>query len=311
MSISPNVPTPQESYHYESNTGTPRWIAVLFGVLIVAVLALGYMGHSAQSQLQTDLAKAQDQNKVLGDLLKEANGRLADLKANMEVTQQKVGLTQAELARARSRAEAIQKEQQASDQKLATQLSAYQQESTQKIGEVATNLGGTQKDLDATKTDLESTKGKLERATGDMGVMSGLIAHNRDDLEELKRRGDRNYYEFKVAKSKTPQRVGPVQVTLNKVDQKKAKYTMTVFVDDRSIEKKDKTAGEPVQFYLKGASRMAPYEIVVFDVGKNDINGYLSTPKDAGSGGSSASTPAPAPAAAPASAPADASKPQS
>jgi hypothetical protein len=307
MSISPNVPTPQESYHYES-TGTPRWIAVLFGVLIVAVLVLGYIGHSAQAQLQADLTKAQDQNKVLGDLLKEANGRLADLKANMEVTQQKVGLTQAELAKTRSRAETILKEQQASDQKLSTQLTAVQQESAQKIGEVATDLGGAKKDIESTRSDLEATKGKLDRATGDMGVMSGLIAHNRDDLEELKRRGDRNYYEFKVSKSKTPQRVGPVQITLSKLDQKKAKYTMTVFVDDRSIEKKDKTAGEPVQFYLKGASRMAPYEIVVFDVGKNDINGYLSTPKDAGSGGSSAAPPATTPAQAPA---ADATKPQS
>jgi predicted nucleic acid-binding Zn-ribbon protein len=308
MSISPNVPTPQESYHYESNTGTPRWIAVLFGVLVVAVLVLGYMGHSAQTQLQADLTKAQDQNRILGDLLKEANGRLADLKANMEVTQQKVGLTQAELAKTRSRAEAIQREQQASDQKLASQLTAVQQESTQKIGEVATDLGGAKKDIESTRSDLEATKGKLERATGDMGVMSGLIAHNRDDLEELKRRGDRNYYEFKVSKSKTPQRVGPVQVTLNKVDQKKAKYTMTVFVDDRSIEKRDKTAGEPVQFYLKGASRMAPYEIVVFDVGKNDINGYLSTPKDAGPGGGSTAAPTATPAQAPAAA---ASKPQS
>jgi hypothetical protein len=300
MSISPNVPTPQESYHYES-TGTPRWIAGLFGVLIVAVLVLGYMGHSAQAQLQADLTKAQDQNKLLGDLLKESNARLADLKANMEVTQQKVGLTAAELAKTKSRAEAIRKEQQDSDQKLSTQLTQVQQESTQKIGEVATNLGGAKKDIESTRSDLETTKGKLDRATGDMGVMSGLIAHNRDDLEDLKRRGDRNYYEFKVAKSKTPQRVGPVQLTLNKVDQKKAKYTMTVFVDDRSIEKRDKTAGEPVQFYLKGAARMTPYEIVVFDVGKNDINGYLSTPKDAGSGAAPAATPPPA-AAAPAAA---------
>jgi hypothetical protein len=109
-----------------------------------------------------------------------------------------------------------------------------------------------------------------------------------------------------VSKSKTPQRVGPVQVTLNKADQKKGKYTMTVFVDDRSIEKKDKTAGEPVQFYLKGSARMAPYEIVVFDVGKNDINGYLSTPKDAGAGGGAGA----APAATPAVAPAAAAKPQ-
>ena len=303
MSISPNVPTPQESYHYES-TGTPRWIAVLFGVLIVAVLGLGYMGHSAQSQLQADLAKAQDQNKVLSAQLEQANGRLADLKAGLEVTSQKVGLTTAELAKARSRAEAIRNEQMAADQKLSSQLTAVQQESNQKIGDVATDLGGAKKDLESTKTDLEATKGKLERATGDMGVMSGLIAHNRDDLEELKRRGDRNYYEFKVSKSKTPQRVGPVQVTLNKVDQKRNKYTMTVFVDDRSIEKKDKTAGEPVQFYLKGTSRMAPYEIVVFDVGKNDINGYLSTPKEGGAGSA-------APAATPAAPAAAGSKPQS
>jgi predicted nucleic acid-binding Zn-ribbon protein len=303
MSISPNVPTPQESYHYES-TSTPRWIAVLFGVLIVAVLGLGYAGHSAQSQLQADLAKAQDHNKVLSAQLEQANARLADLKGNIEVTQQKVGMTQAELAKARSRAEAIRNEQLASDQKLASQLSQYQQESTQKIGEVATDLGGAKKDIESTRTDLETTKGKLERATGDMGVMSGLIARNHDDLEELKRRGDRNYYEFKVSKGKTPQRVGPVQVTLNKVDQKRAKYTMTVFVDDRSIEKKDKTAGEPVQFYLKGASRMAPYEIVVFDVGKNDINGYLSTPKEGGGSSTAAPAATPAPAAA-------ASKPQS
>jgi hypothetical protein len=166
------------------------------------------------------------------------------------------------------------------------------QESEEKIGAVATDVTGAKKDIESTKTDLEATKGKLDRATGDMGVMSGLIAHNRDDLEELKRRGDRNYYEFKLDKAKNPQRIGPVQMTLNKADQKKGKYTVTVLADDRSIEKKDKTAGEPVQFYMKGASRMAPYEIVVFDVAKNQISGYLSTPKEGGG----------APAAAPAAA---------
>jgi predicted nucleic acid-binding Zn-ribbon protein len=299
MSISPNVPSPQESYSYE-NTGTPRWIAALFGVLIVAVAVLGYSGYSGQARLQGDLAKTQDQNKLLTAQLDQANSRLADLKGHIEVTEQKVGITQAELAKARSRAESIRKDQVASDEKLASQLNQVKEESNQKIGEVATEVGGAKKDIEATKSDLETTKTKLERATGDMGVMSGLIAHNRDDLEELKRRGDRNYYEFKITKNKTPQRVGPVQVALTKADQKKSKYTMTVFVDDRSVEKKDKTAGEPVQFYLKGSARMAPYEIVVFDVGKNDINGYLSTPKDAGSGAAAAPAPAAAPAAAPA-----------
>ena len=298
MSISPNVPTPQESYHYES-TGTPRWIAVLFGVLIALMAVLGYAGYSTQTRLSQDLAKQQDQDKILVAQLDQANSRIADLKSKMEITTQRVGLTQSELAQAKSRAEAIRKEQQTSDEKLTAQLSQVKQESEEKIGAVATEVGGAKKDIEATKTDLEATKGKLERSLGDMNVMSGLIARNHDDLDELRRRGDRNYYEFTVQKTKTPQRVGPVQINLSKVDQKKAKYTMVVFVDDRSIEKKDKTAGEPVQFYVKGASRMAPYEIVVFDVGKNQITGYLATPKEGGPGAAApaASAPAPAPAA--------------
>jgi predicted nucleic acid-binding Zn-ribbon protein len=299
MSISPNVPSPQETYHYES-PGTPRWIAVLFAVLFAGLLVLAYVGHSQQSRLEQDLTRQQEQNKVLSAQLEQANSRLADLKGHLEVTEQKVGMTRSELAQARSRSESIRKEQQASDQKLTSQLSQVKQESEEKISSVATEVGGAKKDIESTRTDLEATKGKLERATGDMGVMSGLIAHNRDDLEELRRRGDRNYYEFTVQKSKTPQRVGPVQMALNKADQKKSRYTVTVFADDRSIEKRDKTAGEPVQFYMRGATRMAPYEIVVFDVGKNQIKGYLSTPKDGG--GATSATPAATPASAPASA---------
>jgi len=295
MSISPNVPSPQESYHYE-NTGTPRWIAVLFGVLFVALAAMGFFGYTAQSRMSQELAKAEDNNKLLVQRLDQANASLADLKGHVEVTEGKLGMTTAELAKAKSRAESIRKDQIAADQKLSTQLAQAQKESEEKIGAVATDLGGAKKDIETTRNDLETTKGKLDRATGDMGVMSGLIARNHDDLEDLKRRGERNYYEFTVPKTKTAQRVGPVQISLNKVDQKKSKYTMTVYADDKSIEKRDRTAGEPVQFYVKGSSRMSPYEIVVFDVGKNQITGYLSTPKDS----SAAAAPA---AGAPASKP--------
>jgi predicted nucleic acid-binding Zn-ribbon protein len=297
MSISPNVPSPEESYRYES-TGTPRWIAALFVVLFVVVGALGYLGYSGITRLEQNLGKEQEQNKVLTAQLEQANSRLADLKGHIEVTEQKVGMTVSELAQAKSRAEAIRKEQVSSDQKLTAQLSQVKKESQEQIGAVATEVGGAKKDIEATKSDLEATKGKLERATGDMGVMSGLIARNHDDLEELKRRGDRNYYEFTLTKSKNGQKVGPIQLTLNRTDPKKSKYTMTVLVDDRTIEKKDKTAGEPVQFYVKGVSRMAPYEIVVFDVNKNQATGYLSTPKDAGSA-PAAAAPAATPTAAP------------
>ncbi len=279
MSISPNVPSPQESYQYE-NTGTPRWIAVLFGLLIAGLALIGYAGHSVQTRLEQELSKNEEQNKILTAQLEQANTRIADLKGQVDVTSQKVGMTQAELADARSRAEAIRKQQIASDQKLTQQITTAQKESEEKIGAVATDVTGAKKDIETTRTDLEATKTKLDRAAGDMGVMSGLIARNHDDLEELKRRGDRNYYEFTIQKSKNAQRVGPVQIALNKTDQKKSRYTIIVLADDKSIEKKDKTSGEPVQFYMKGSARLTPYEIVVFDVGKNQITGYLSTPKD-------------------------------
>jgi septal ring factor EnvC (AmiA/AmiB activator) len=279
MSISPNVPSPQESYQYE-NTGTPRWIAVLFGLLIAGLALIGYAGHSVQTRLEQELSKNEEQNKILTAQLEQANSRIADLKGQVDVTSQKVGMTQAELAEARSRAESIRKQQVASDQKLTEQISAAQKASDEKIGAVATDVSGAKKDIDATRTDLEATKTKLERAAGDMGVMSGLIARNHDDLEELRRKGDRNYYEFAIQKSKTAQKVGPVQIALNKTDQKKNRYTITVLADDKSIEKKDKTSGEPVQFYVKGSARLTPYEIVVFDVNKNQITGYLSTPKE-------------------------------
>jgi len=264
---------------------------VLFGLLFAAIAVLGYVGHQAETRLEGDLSKQEDNNKLIQAQLEQANTRLADLKGHLDVTEQKIGMTRAELAQASSRAEEIRKEQRNSESKFNTQLTQVQKESEEKIGAVATDVTGAKKDIESTKTDLEATKSKLDRATGDMGVMSGLIARNHDDLEELKRRGDRNYYEFTIKKAKTPQRVGPIQVNVNKTDAKKSKYTMTVFADDREIEKKDRTAGEPVQFYV-GNSRIAPYEIVVFKIGKDELTGYLSTPKE---GGASA-TPAAAPA---------------
>ena len=302
MSISPNVPTAQESYGYES-PGTPRWITILLVLMMAGIAVLGIAGYSAQTKISQDLSEQQKQNKILTAQLDQANTRIADLKSKMEITTQRIGLTQSELAQAKSRAESIRKEQQSSDEKLTAQLTQAQKENDEKIGAVASEVGIAKKDIEATKGDLEATKGKLERSLGDMNVMSGLIAHSRDDLDELRRRGDRNYYEFTLQKSKSGQRVGPVQMSLNKTDPKKAKYTLTVVADDRTIEKKDKTSGEPVQFYVKGSARMAPYEIVVFDVGKNQITGYLATPKEGGAA-------APPAAAAPASAASTPAKPE-
>src|SRR3974390_1417585 len=147
MSISPNVPNPQESYHYE-NLGTPRWIPVLFALLFVAFGLLAYAGHSVQSRLEQELGKAEDQNKILSAQLEQANSRMAEIKGKLDVTTQKIGMTQAEVADARSRAEAIRKSQIASDQKLTQQITESQKESEAKIGAVATDVTGAKKDIE-------------------------------------------------------------------------------------------------------------------------------------------------------------------
>src|SRR5437016_14591945 len=141
MSISPNIPSPQESYQYES-TGTPRWISVLLGVVIAALAVLGIAGYTTQSRLTQDLVEQQKEKKVQTAQLDQANSRIADLKSKMEIATQRVGLTESELAQAKSRAESIRKEQQASDEKITEQLGQVQKESEEKIGAVATEVGG-------------------------------------------------------------------------------------------------------------------------------------------------------------------------
>ena len=277
MSTSPSVPESKESPHHEGSA-TPRWILVVF---VIAFLLLGYLlyaGYTTRTRLEAQLADANAKTNQLIARVDQTNSRLADLKGQLEVTSQKLGLTQEELARARTLAQTIRKDQKASDERLGAQIGQVKQESETKIGQVSTELGGAKTDIESTRKDLEATKTKLERVIGDLGVQSGLIARNREDLEELKRRGERNIFEFDLRKTKMPQRVGPIQLTLHKVDTKKLRYTMTVNADDKQIEKKDKTLNEPVQFYVKGAR--APYEVVVFELSKDRAVGYLSTPKE-------------------------------
>lgn len=282
MSISPNVPEPrQEEANIYEAAPTPRWIIVLF---IVAFAGLGYLvyaGYSARMKLETDLAQASSKEAILSAQIDQTNSRIADLKGQLEVTTQKLNFSQAELTQARALAQNIRQAQKESDEKLAAQIGQVKQDTETKFGQVNTDLTGAKSDISATKTDLEATKTKLTSTIGDLGVQSGLIARNQEEVEQLKRAGERNIYELHLSRSKKPTHVGPIQVTLTKTDPKRFKYTLTVVADDKTIEKKDKTADEPVQFYVKGATR--PFEIVVFDVTKDKVNGYLSTPKDMGS----------------------------
>jgi chromosome segregation ATPase len=275
----------------ESSTATPRWvglaIAVLGGVSLIG-LGFGVTAWNASKSLeQSTQASLKQQNDELSQRLSKEDDQNQQLQSDLKVVTDKLNVTQEDLQKARQQSKAsvaaYNKKLSGLESNVNTQLA------TKASADDVNKLGG---DVTGVKNDLEDTKSKLERATGDMGVMSGLMARNHDDVEELKRKGDRNYYEFTLQKSKNGQRVGPVQITLNKSDQKRSKYTVTVLADDKSIEKKDKTAGEPVQFYVKGTARYAPYELVVFEVSKNQVTGYLSTPKSAGAATAASNTPA-------------------
>jgi uncharacterized protein (DUF3084 family) len=188
-------------------------------------------------------------------------------------------MTKKELA---SRADALQHQQQAASARIAKQMEEEKKDVSAVAGEVGsmkTDVGGVKSDVAATKASLESTIAQLQRTIGDLGVQSGLIANTRGDLEALKHKGDRQYYEFTLLKGATPQAFSTVALQLKKTDPKRGKYTLNVTADDKTIEKKDRNQSEPVQFYT-GRNHML-YELVAWTVDKNRITGYLSTPKNA------------------------------
>jgi hypothetical protein len=146
-----------------------------------------------------------------------------------------------------------------------------------RVGEVSTDLATVKTDAAATKAELEKTISDLKSTKGDLGVQSGLIATNGKELAALRALGERNYTEFRLTKEKTPRKVGEVQMRLKSADMKKNRYTLELIADDKLVEKKDKTINEPVQFMLSRATQ--PFEIVVNEVKKDMIAGYISAPK--------------------------------
>jgi septal ring factor EnvC (AmiA/AmiB activator) len=148
-----------------------------------------------------------------------------------------------------------------------------------KIADVSTDVGGVKTQVSATQAELQKTIADLHSTRGDLGVQSGLIATNAQELQALKRLGERTYTEFKVKRGeKAPTRVADITLKLKSVDAKKNRYTVEVMADDKLTEKRDKNVNEPVQFYTAKARQ--PYELVVNQVQKDLIVGYLSTPKE-------------------------------
>ena len=259
------------------------------GVFIAAVAVAFLLGVGALIWcygLQTRLAAADQKMAVtdkkdadLADQIEQTNARMA---ATTETLSQNVGATQKQIDARAASIMAAQRAQNAETAKLAQQQQAAEKQIgavSSDVANVKTDVGGVKTDVATTRSDLETTKSQLQRVIGDAGVMSGLIATNHGELEELKHKGDRNYFEFTLQKGAKPTLLSTITVQLKKLDNKRGKYTLDVSADDRNIEKKDKNLDEPVQFYT--GKNPVLFEVVVNSMDKNSVSGYLSTPKNA------------------------------
>ena len=287
------TPTYQEPQPQHSGLLT----ALVAGAIIALVAANVYL-YVQIDHVRADVAKQRESIMNEVSNLRDASSvtstsqtrHLETLKQDLEVARaQARDLARSSASQAKVEAEAhaeqlarqIQAEEAKVQQQVSSEISSVKQATTAanaKIADVSTDVGGVKTQVSQTQAELQKTIADLKSARGDLGVQSGLIATNASELQALKRLGERNYFEFKLGKTKDRQRVGDVTLLLKRTDPKKNKYTVEVMADDKLTEKKDKNVNEPIQFYTSKARQ--PYEIVVNQVQKDMIVGYLTTPKE-------------------------------
>lgn len=254
----------------------PRWVGIVVVALaVVSLVALGagWTASTRSKQLEQSLAAQTQQFKqnddVISQRLAKAEDTNAQLQGELSVVTDKMKLTEGELAKARFQAKKIKEDDAKELAEMQNQTNA--QLATKASVDDVSKLGT---DVNGVKTDLDTEKNNLQMARGEFGT---LIARNHDEVEELRRLGERDYYEFTIDKKNSREKVGNLMVELHATNLKRSQYGVTIFVDDQRHEKKNLTANEPLYFFQSGAR--APLEFVVNQVGKDKISGYLSVPK--------------------------------
>jgi hypothetical protein len=271
-----------------SRAGHILWNAAIVVALVAIVLlyinnrqlagSLAQLDQHDREQiakLQQDLAQTSaSAEKSVDSLARQAEETAAQTEARAKQDLRKAS---ANLNAALTKQQQAQEEQR---QQIAGQLTDLQQANTTaaaKLGEISDNVSGVKSDVASTQTELQKTGTDLKRVMGDMGVMSGLIATNTTQLSALKELGDRDYIEFDLKRTAGKQKVGDMQLILAKADPKHNRFSLEVLADDKTLEKRDRTINEPVQLYLGGNRQ--PEEIVVNEVKKDEVVGYVSIPK--------------------------------
>jgi hypothetical protein len=263
-----------QDFSLTGTTGTPRWVGLAVGILGgLSLLGMGLSWsalNQAKSLEQTTLASKQASDALSQRLAKEDEIN-QQVQSDLKVIADKLNVTQGELVNARKQ---NKNATHAVDQKvdnLATSMKA--ELATKASSDDLTKLNG---DVNGVKGDLDATKNSIQMARSEMGT---LIARNHDEIDQLRRIGQRDYFEFTVQRKGGATKVGGIQLVLKDTNPKKNQYTINVLADDNSFEKKNRSVNEPIFFYT-GGSRSA-LELVVNKVTKSSATGYLSVPKAA------------------------------
>jgi len=265
------------SEYQESNptvvSGTPRWVGLAVAVLgALSLLGLGVgwsaINHANSVEKSTQTALKQ-QNDSLGQRLSKTEEENQQLQSDLKVVTDKLNVTQADLIAARKQNKLAAMTYGKKLNELGSNVNA--QLATKASSDDVNKLGG---DVTGVKTDLDATKNSIQMARSEMGT---LIARNHDEIDQLRRMGQRDYYEFTVTRKAGAQKVGTIQVQLRDTNTKKNQFTINVLADDQSFEKKNRSVNEPIFFYT-GGTRQA-VELVINKVSKSTATGYLSVPK--------------------------------
>jgi len=260
--------------------GPPIWVVlvmVLLGVVAVAGLWTGWKGLSyAQDSRQGLSRDIQVMKQSYATDLEALQQRLAqtektntDLEGDFSAVTKRLRITQGELKKAREESQQVRDEENQQLAAMGTQVKDQlaTKASTDDVKAVSGEVSGVRSDLDTTKKDLQM-------ARSEMGT---LIAKNHDDIETLRRMGERDYIEFTLEGKGKSQKVGDITVELRSADPKRNQCNLALVVDDKRTEKRNRTVNEPIFFYAHGAHQ--PMEVVINQVEKNKVAGYLSVPR--------------------------------
>jgi Tfp pilus assembly protein PilO len=254
-------------------------------VIALAILAVGeFFTINRMGTMRDQLTTQQNQLKedLTGQLRNQVSNRLSAIqqqnaeeldavKTELDDAAKRVGTQGGELKRARTMVTQLQTQQQAQTEQLKQELD--QKADQQQVGALTQDVSSTKTDLNSTQKTVSTLAADLGMARSDMGT---LIARNHDDIEYLRKIGDRDYYEFTLTRDQQA-KVAGIGLTLKKTNVKHYRFNVATMADDMLVERKDCTVNAPVYFYVSGSKK--PYELVVNSVGSEQVKGYLSTPK--------------------------------